>query len=282
MSVYKEQIEMPSLPVKIIYRRTNGNHIISAAPHWHKEVEILLFHEGRACQQLDHHSFMTNKRDIVICGSGQVHSTQTFPKESCEIVVIQFCFESFVRGGALLPPDLQQMNFFGSISATDPAYQEIYETIIGLCKELTEEKPAYKVCTQALICRLYALLIRGKGVLPLTTAKIEDEKYKEPIAQSLDYIYRHYQEKISLCDAAKSARLSMNHFLRLFGRVTGMTFLQYLNLYRVNKAEELLLSGSSVTFAAMESGFDNVNSFIRNFKKYKHCTPSQYTAQKYR
>jgi AraC-like DNA-binding protein len=44
----------------------------------------------------------------------------------------------------------------------------------------------------------------------------------------------------------------------------------------VNKAVSYLENGESVTEASMKSGFADINTFIRNFKKYKGLVPSKY------
>ena len=61
------------------------------------------------------------------------------------------------------------------------------------------------------------------------------------LKNTFSYIDRNYQNPISLADAAAQSSLSVTHFSRLFKQATGMTFKEYLNLYRVNMAQHALI-----------------------------------------
>jgi AraC-like DNA-binding protein len=52
---------------------------------------------------------------------------------------------------------------------------------------------------------------------------------------------------------------------------------EYITLYRIAKAEELLLnSDMSITDIALSTGFNDANYFSRAFRKYKEDSPSAY------
>ena len=53
--------------------------------------------------------------------------------------------------------------------------------------------------------------------------------------------------------------------------------LEYINSYRIEKATELLQTETlSISNIALSVGIDNFSYFVKQFKKYKNCTPSQY------
>ncbi len=59
--------------------------------------------------------------------------------------------------------------------------------------------------------------------------------------------------------------------------MTGLTFVKFLNLYRINAAEELLSKTSlSITEISEKTGFCNINYFCRIFKQFKGYAPSKY------
>ena len=56
-----------------------------------------------------------------------------------------------------------------------------------------------------------------------------------------------------------------------------VSFIEYLNNYRLTMASRLLVSSnSSIIAIAMESGFDNLSYFNRLFKKKYKITPSEF------
>ncbi|MNN91401.1 TCP pilus virulence regulatory protein [compost metagenome] len=56
--------------------------------------------------------------------------------------------------------------------------------------------------------------------------------------------------------------------------------MEYLNYIRINKAANLLRSGSyNVLEAALESGYQHISYFSKWFKFYMNMTPSDYKAR---
>lgn len=87
----------------------------------------------------------------------------------------------------------------------------------------------------------------------------------------------HYQERITIQDAASYCDYSPSHFMKYFKRAMGMSFIEYLNGFRLEKACQLLLaSDSTVLEISQEAGFDNLSYFNRCFKKKFAQTPSAY------
>lgn len=90
-------------------------------------------------------------------------------------------------------------------------------------------------------------------------------------------IDRHYDQAISLRDLAAAAGLSRFHFVRVFGRVIGVTPYRYL-LRRRLLAAAVHLQGReySVTDAALASGFADLSDFTRRFRANFGSTPARY------
>ncbi|MNJ35515.1 TCP pilus virulence regulatory protein [compost metagenome] len=56
--------------------------------------------------------------------------------------------------------------------------------------------------------------------------------------------------------------------------------MEYLNFIRINKAANLLRTGSyNVLEAALESGYQHVSYFSKWFKMYMNMTPSEYKSR---
>lgn len=91
------------------------------------------------------------------------------------------------------------------------------------------------------------------------------------------YIEAHYDEPLSLEDAAAKARLSAHYFSRLFKSYTGMTFVDFVNSVRVSEAKRLLRSSTlSIKEISTDVGFEDQNYFTRVFKQHSHVTPTGY------
>lgn len=92
-----------------------------------------------------------------------------------------------------------------------------------------------------------------------------------------DYVEKHYQEDITLEILADKLNLSAGYLSTYFKEKTERNFLDYLNEKRVAEAKTLLLtSGIKIQDAALQAGYQNLNSFNRMFKKYTGMTPSDF------
>ena len=59
--------------------------------------------------------------------------------------------------------------------------------------------------------------------------------------------------------------------------MTGRTPIEYLKIYRIEKASKKLLNtDEAVTDIAFSCGFNDLSYFIKTFKELKNITPAQY------
>ena len=90
-------------------------------------------------------------------------------------------------------------------------------------------------------------------------------------------IEENYASKVTLPDLAQACGLSPNYFCRYFKEITGQTPFEYITVYRIEAACEMLLAGEmSVTEVCFACGFNDLSYFIRIFKKIKGQTPRAY------
>jgi len=97
------------------------------------------------------------------------------------------------------------------------------------------------------------------------------------IQQAVRFINDNYRTDISLDAVAGEAGMSPSHFSRIFKKVMGLPYQDYLNGRRITKAKSLLrTSAQSVTQIAISLGFADPTGFGRIFKKLTGHTPSAY------
>lgn len=101
------------------------------------------------------------------------------------------------------------------------------------------------------------------------------------IVQAKLFIDTHYADKIAIDNLADEAHFSKFHFIRLFKSIYGKTPHQYLKSVRIQKAQNLLQLGYSISRTCFLVGFDSLSSFSGLFKTIAGETPSNY-AHRYR
>jgi AraC-like DNA-binding protein len=103
------------------------------------------------------------------------------------------------------------------------------------------------------------------------------------IATVVDHVAKHFDDMLSVTDAARMAGMTEVTFSRNFQTVTGHGFIEFLNLIRIGHACSMLYaSDAQIITIAQEAGFNSLANFNRHFLKLKGMTPSAYrdTARK--
>lgn len=84
------------------------------------------------------------------------------------------------------------------------------------------------------------------------------------------------EEEPSLTDLAAAVRRSASYFHRVFKAITGLTPKDYAAAHRAAKVREGLASGTSVTEAMYDAGFNSSGRFYEKSTHMLGMTPTQY------
>lgn len=94
---------------------------------------------------------------------------------------------------------------------------------------------------------------------------------------AMSFIDKNLHRKIAQAEVAKSCGLSIFQFSRLFKRLTGITFQEYLLHRRIAEAMRLLANPKvSITDVCFTVGFSDLSYFTRVFQRYVGQPPSRY------
>lgn len=106
----------------------------------------------------------------------------------------------------------------------------------------------------------------------------ESEVIREKIKS---YIDNNYHLDFSLDNLADYLGLSFKYTSILFKKVMGDNFKNYINVYRIEKAKEILKDKKDIKIKdlAEELGYNSSNTFIRIFKKYEGISPTQFNPE---
>lgn len=103
------------------------------------------------------------------------------------------------------------------------------------------------------------------------------ESKNDVIFAALEYIQIHYAQEIQVGAIAEKFGLERRKFSYLFEQLTGLTPIQYITEYRIEKAKELLrMTDIPIAIIAELVGYFDSFYFSRVFKKHTNITPSHY------
>jgi AraC-like DNA-binding protein len=110
---------------------------------------------------------------------------------------------------------------------------------------------------------------------------VQQENAEPPvITRAKEYIRERQTEDLSLGEVAKAVNTSTFYFCKMFKKVTGLNFTDYLSRLRIEKAKNLLLNPNlRISEIAYEVGFQSLTHFNRVFKRIIGQSPTQYRNQ---
>ncbi len=102
------------------------------------------------------------------------------------------------------------------------------------------------------------------------------EQMDQRVVKAVRLIERSLTDLVKIPELARSVELSVNQLERLFKRDVGTTLVGYVRRRRVDRARELLLSGSMpIKAVARESGFPDVIRLHKAVRSELGVTPGQ-------
>ncbi len=165
----------------------------------------------------------------------------------------------------------------GVFLGPDQASGEVRDTVWALFRAYRERKTLdsqeMDALTRLLLCRLSWTPEDAMVALP------EVEPAGRVLEPALRYVSENYMLDVRVAGMAAACAMSESYFRKLFGRVMGMSPVEYLNRYRVNRSIYLLYAtDETVLSVAGLSGFASIASYNRNFMKYVGVSPARWRA----
>ena len=228
--------------------------------HWHMEHELIACREGSAQVMLDDTMFNITQQQCIFCHSGRVHYISASPD-------------------SLLLVCLFNEKMYDPITSPFALENPVFEDRYGILPKQSEirhelqNQPIFFECrTEAMIGEILVDVFRGE---PLRKAQWQFSDVITRYKQLLNYIDLEY-EHITYQNAVQFMNMSDAYFSRYFKRQAGMTFSQYLNVVRIEKAVQLLDSAPTmkITDVMLRCGFNTIRSFNRVFRAVTGFTPT--------
>lgn len=92
-----------------------------------------------------------------------------------------------------------------------------------------------------------------------------------------EYLMNHYKEDIDLGKLSNLVNLAPGSLCRFFKGNMGITIFEYLNKIKIEYACKLLMDNDlNMLDVSLDSGFNNLSHFNKQFKKINEITPTAY------
>ncbi|RFS14123.1 AraC family transcriptional regulator [Emticicia sp. C21] len=245
--------------------------------HFHPEFELVYIEGASGTRHVGEHISRFEGSDLVFIGSYIPHLNFDYGvKTECEKVVVQIR-QDFLGNAFANIPELSAVYRLFEQSKHGIAFGKETKFLLGERLKNLKNLGHFEQFLE--ILSIFQILAQSNEMVLLHTKPVENQhnkKEQERMTRIYNFIDSHYQQKIEVEEVASMSNLSKSAFCRYFKKITRLTFVEFLNHYRINQAQKFLLLDKNVTEACFECGFESLSYFNRTFKKVTGENPLSF------
>lgn len=271
------------VPLYIREDRLRNYPNMKAECHWHEDFELIYIKEGIMAYQINGERILLEKGDSLLVNSRQMHYGFSHRHQDCDFICILF-HPGLLTGNHtlykefILPVIENSGMEYIRFPAGEKSGREMENIQQQILRYRKEEKPFYELEVISVLQRMWAALLKEYRLLDMHSDIHKDENL-DLQRKMMDFIFQHYQEKLSLDDIAGSVHVGRSKCCALFRQYLQITPIDFLNQYRLRVCcDQLIMTDKSITEIALNCGFNHLSYFSRMFTRFTGYTPRQYRA----
>ncbi len=249
--------------------------------HYHDLCELVLLRGGGGSRVVGDSFEAVSGRDLILVGPALPHGWSVAPEAPREEAGMEFVVALFTRESLgmelLAKPEFRLVRALidragRGLAWTPEAAAEVEERFFAL----PDHPPAGRLLR--FLDVLTALAESPASELVSPDYRPHDvQREHAALAKVLERVQQRDGEGISLAEAARCVHMSVPSFTRFFRRMTGRSFVEHLNEWRIRRACILLReTDERILDVAVACGFQNLSHFNRQFRRRRGTTPSIY------
>ena len=252
--------------------------------HFHTYFEAFYVYEGICRHEVSGQSRLLQMGDFVIIPPGTLHTISVQDTSiiidmilSSEVIENVFKNPAYYKNNPLAEFFLRNIRY-----SSDNSFmlfhtgndQELKDLILEMMLESVNRYQEYDVILYSQFAIFFAKLMR---YYQSTIESATSSEVNSNLAYDIIAFIQENHNSITLDDIAAKYHYTPEYTSRFIRKITGKTFMELLTDSRIKHAVALLKSTSlSVSQISFQVGYENVENFIRVFKKHYHMTPNAY------
>lgn len=243
--------------------------------HFHTSYEVYYLISGERYYFINERTYHLQKGDLVFIGKNELHKTGETGVNRHERILINFTDSLFLpfrdsQEELLFAPFKRKFRLLRLKEKERPFVEGLLEQMI---KETKERESGFELYATTLLQQLLLYAERRMDGAPQ-----EELEPVSPAEQKMfeiaEFMNGHFAEQVKLTDLAKQFYISEYYLSRTFKKVTGFSYVEYVNMLRIREARRLLEETDwKVTDIAASAGFDSIAHFGRLFKSMTGMSP---------
>lgn len=236
------------------FRKEYGENF-SFPEHLHNSFEIITVTSGEMTVTVDNNVYTLKKGESVLVFPNQLHSMQSSTSKHMLCIFSPELVKSYY---SKLDKKIPTSNSF----SIGDFYIKLLDDILPDSSVIEKKGILYFLCAQF-----------DKNAQYKERSNFDDEL----LYKVFEFVEQNFTKNCSLMILSNETGYSYSYLSRSFKKTTGISFNTYVNLYRISNACYLLNNTDySIIRCAMESGYNSLRSFNRNFYNSLGTTPGDY------
>ena len=248
--------------ISCFYSDTIASHILNPSAHF--EYEMILVTDGSAQVQIHDRTYPLQRGSLLFISRLEQHQFCIVKEPYCRYVlsVSSDLLLSHLNEPRLASIFMQRPEYFSHVVQLNEEQLAYFLPFFQKSADEYEKQPDFYTL-QSIALLLSILISLSAAVL---NAQI--------------YVSRHFNRKLTLQEIADQCFLNRHTLSLAFKEIVGITFKEYLLLFRITEAKKLLLTTDlSIAQIGESVGYINVNNFLKIFREKERITPLQYRKQ---
>lgn len=249
--------------------------------HIHDEYEIYYLLEGERYYFIENQTYLIKQGNLIFVNKGQIHKTGVAGKSYHDRILIELKdepFQSFLSSISSLSLSEFFASNFGVVNLDACGQQFVKSQLFNIAEELHQKQPHYTTMVMMKLCHILIYVTRccmKNSELP--SENLANTAKHNKVSEVASYIMSHAENVKSLDDLSKRFYISKPYLSRIFKEVTGFTVSEYINIHRIQKAQQLLLETDlSITEISALLGYESITYFEKVFSNFTETSPLKY------
>ena len=248
--------------------------------HFHPEFELVFIEGADGNRHVGNHNSRFRGSDLVLIGSYIPHLNFDYGIKTAYEKIVVHMPPDFLKTDFVTTPELASVHQLMEDAKKGIAFGNDSKSMIRSRLKNLADLNSFDQFLELINILNVLSNAKDKEFLHATPVKNQfNTKDSDRLDRIHDFIDEHYQRRIDIQEVADLSHLTKPAFCRYFKRMTRLTFTQFVNHYRIDKAKKLLLSGKNVTETCFSSGFESLSYFNRTFKKITGTNPISFRSR---
>lgn len=245
--------------------------------HYHPELELVYVEADAGIRHVGTHVSTYTHNDLVFIGSNLPHLNFDYRLRSeYEQIVIQLRTD-FLGNSVHLGREFTAIQQLFQRAEYGVAFQADTKKVVSQkLKTLAALNPLDQLLE---LIKIFQLLAESKDQVVLNDDLFSRNfiiKDKIRMGAVYEYIDAEYHNNPDVNVVARKVNLTPSAFCRYFKKQTNMTFTEFVNHYRIERAKNLLMQHYNVTETCYAVGLANLSYFNKLFRRIVGQNPSEF------